>query len=346
MLNLSEDPHRRFNPLTQQWVLVSPHRTKRPWQGRIDKPAERPTSAYDAECYLCPGNQRAGGAQNPKYASTFVFDNDFGALMTGTSPDERNDHGIIRAQGEPGICRVICFSPRHDLSLPLMSAAEIGTVIDVWIEQYRDLGSFPWINHVLIFENRGIQMGASNPHPHCQIWANASLPNEPLREQQSQADHLHQRGACLLCGYLALELNSRERLVCQNADFVAVVPFWAAWPFETLLLSKRHVSGMDHLTSGERDSLADILKLLTTRYDNLFETAFPYSMGFHQRPTDGQEHPEWHFHAHFYPPLLRSATIPKFMVGYEMLGAPQRDLTPENAAERLRALSDVRYAGR
>jgi UDPglucose--hexose-1-phosphate uridylyltransferase len=342
MLNLTEHPHRRLNALTREWILVSPHRTSRPWQGQVEPPEAESQPRYDPNCYLCPGNSRAGGARNPDYEHTFVFENDFAALLPETPPDvlSYGDSGLMLAQGEKGICRVLCFSPRHDLTLGKMSDEEIRLVVDVWVEQYLDLGGRPDNSHVQIFENRGAMMGASNPHPHCQIWASSSLPNEPAKELASQTEYFEARNSCLLCDYLRLELGEKERLVCENASFVALVPFWAVWPFEVLILSRRHVTGMDQLSAREADALANILRRLAARYDALFSTTFPYSMGFHQRPTDGQPHAEWHFHAHFYPPLLRSATVRKFMVGFEMLGTPQRDITPEIAAARLRELPE------
>ena len=345
--HFTEHPHRRFNPLTREWVLVSPHRTKRPWQGKTERPPQPAANSYDPECYLCPGNARAGGLRNPKYASTFVFDNDFAALLPEPEQThEQNERSLLVAQSERGICRVVCFSPRHDLTLALMTEAEIAGVLDIWIGQYRELASLDWIRHVQIFENRGEIMGASNPHPHCQIWANASLPNQAEKELLAQREHFAKHSSCLLCDYLKLELKQEERIVCRNNDFVVLVPFWATWPFETMLLSTRHLSAMDELTPSELTSLAEILRRLCVRYDNLFEVPFPYTMGFHQRPTDGSSHPEWHFHAHYYPPLLRSATVPKFMVGYEMLGTPQRDVTAESAAERLRGLSEIHHSQR
>jgi UDPglucose--hexose-1-phosphate uridylyltransferase len=342
-IKLFDQAHRRFNPLTREWVLVSPHRTERPWQGREEKPLEIPCVSYDPNCYLCPGNSRAGGARNPNYNSTFVFDNDFAALHPETPAGELDESGLLVARSERGICRVVCFSERHDLSLALMSQAQVRKVLDVWAGQYRELGSIAWINHVQIFENRGAIMGASNPHPHCQIWANASLPNQIDKEQGSQLEHLEKYRSCLLCDYLALELKQDARVVCRNRDFVALAPFWAIWPFEVMLLGVRHSGALDALTEPELDSLADIIGRLSTRYDNLFRVPFPYTMGFHQSPTDGAPHREWHFHAHYYPPLLRSATIPKYMVGYEMLGSPQRDISPESAAGLLRASSEVHY---
>jgi UDPglucose--hexose-1-phosphate uridylyltransferase len=338
-----DQPHRRFNPLTREWVLVSPQRMERPWQGKSEPPLAPASMPYDPQCYLCPGNTRAGGIRNPRYKSTFVFDNDYAALLPETGLGQCNDGGLMVAQPERGMCRVLCFSERHDLTLSLMSEEGIRRVVDVWIEQYRELGSIPWIRCVQIFENRGDLMGASNPHPHCQIWANANLPNQAEKELRSQHEYHEELGSCLLCDYLALELKQATRVVCRNQDFVALVPFWAIWPFEVMLISARHLGAMDDLTSTEIGSLADILRRLCIRYDNLFAVPFPYTMGFHQRPTDGAKHPEWHFHAHYYPPLLRSATVSKFMVGYEMLASPQRDLTPESAAERLRASSEVHF---
>jgi UDPglucose--hexose-1-phosphate uridylyltransferase len=343
---LLEQTHRRFNPLIREWVLVSPRRTERPWQGKEERPPEAPKVAYDPECYLCPGNTRANGSRNPQYCSTFIFDNDFPALYPEIPAEELNESGLLVARAEEGICRVVCFSERHDLTLALMSKDEIQRVASVWMEQYRELGKHPRINHVQIFENRGKIMGASNPHPHCQIWGNATLPNQAEKEFHSQLEHLQKHASCLLCDYLAVELERDVRVVCRNRDFVALVPFWAIWPFEVMLLSLRHAGALDDLMASELDSLADILHRLCIRYDNVFEVPFPYTMGFHQSPTDGLPHPEWHFHAHYYPPLLRSATVSKFMVGYEMLGSPQRDINPEAAAELLRSRSESHYLSR
>jgi UDPglucose--hexose-1-phosphate uridylyltransferase len=337
--------HRRFNPLTRDWILVSPNRMERPWQGQTEKPEISAVPAYDPTCYLCPGNARAGGGRNPNYSTTFVFDNDFAALQLGAEEVTINigERNVLVAAAESGVCRVVCFSPHHDLTLAKMSLSEIAGVIDVWAEQYRTLGELPQINHVQIFENRGAMMGCSNSHPHGQIWATQSIPNEPRLEQESLQEYQRAQGGCMLCDYVRMELEAEERIVCQNELFVAVVPFWATWPFETLVLSRRHVGDIAALDAKERTALADVLKRLTTRYDKLFQTAFPYSMGFHQRPTDSKEHREWHFHAHFFPPLLRSASVKKFMVGFEMLGSPQRDMTPEVAAARLRDLKDEHY---
>ncbi len=281
-------------------------------------------------------NARAGGVRNPPYSSTFVFDNDFAALKSGT-PVERFEHaGLLVAESEPGVCRVVCFSPQHNLTIAAMEPAGLRTVVDTWVEQYRSLGADPNIGYVQIFENRGEMMGASNPHPHCQIWASRQLPNEPAKEQASLLAWREQKGTCLLCEYARLETAEGRRTLDANEHFLTVVPFWAVWPFETMVIARRHLASLDQLSDAERDSLADILKRTTARYNRLFEVSFPYSMGFHQRPTDGAAHDEWHMHLHFYPPLLRSATVRKFLVGYEMLATPQRDITPEAAAARLR----------
>jgi UDPglucose--hexose-1-phosphate uridylyltransferase len=340
---ITEQPHRRLNPLTREWVLVSPHRTQRPWQGQVEKtPAPTPIR-YDPKCYLCPRNERAGGLQNPDYARTFVFDNDFAALKPDLTTFDHNCEGLLVAKAEAGICRVVCFHPDHSLTVARMGVPQIRTVIDTWTEQYLELGQREWINAVQIFENRGEMMGASNPHPHCQIWSNATLPNEHAKELASFRDFRAQRGRCLLCEYARIEEADASRIICANDAFLALVPFWAVWPFEAMVISRRHLASFDQMQDAEKDALADIMKRLTTRYDNLFESSFPYTMGFHQRPTDGQAHDEWHFHAHYYPPLLRSATVRKFMVGYEMLGTPQRDITAESAAQRLRELPESHY---
>ena len=336
MFDWNQDPHRRFNPLTREWVLVSPHRTQRPWLGQTEEEAAARQPDYDPLCYLCPGNARAGGMRNPGYTSTFVFDNDFAALKPATALDRFERDGLLIAESEPGICRVVCFSPRHNLTIAGMDLPDLRKVVDTWVQQYAELGANPKIGYVQIFENRGAMMGASNPHPHCQIWSSHELPNEVAKEQAGQLAWRGARCGCLLCEYARLELTGGERKVEENDHFVTVVPFWAVWPFETMVIAKRHLSAIDGLSDAERNGLADILKRTTARYDRLFQVAFPYSMGFHQRPTDGAAHDEWHLHVHFYPPLLRSATVRKFLVGYEMLATPQRDITQEAAAERLR----------
>ena len=341
---LRESPHRRFNPLTNEWVLVSPHRTQRPWQGAVEAvpPALRPK--YDPSCYLCPGNQRANGELNPQYHSTFVFENDFAALKKNV-PAVRlvvENRGLLVAETEPGICRVMCFSPRHDLTLASMSAQEIEEVVRAWTGETKELSAIDGIHHVQIFENRGEMMGASNPHPHCQIWATGTVPQAPSRELTAQQEYRQKQNSCLLCDYVALEDSRKLRVVCSNESFVAIVPFWAVWPFEVLVCSRRHLGSFPALTANEVSQLSAILKQITATYDRVFDVPFPYSMGFHQQPFDGSAHNEWHFHAHFYPPLLRSATVRKFMVGFEMLGTPQRDITPELAAERLRSLAEAK----
>jgi UDPglucose--hexose-1-phosphate uridylyltransferase len=358
--NLTDHPHRRYNPLTGEWILVSPHRTKRPWQGQVEKPPQEIRPQYDPHCYLCPGNERAGGAQNPQYDSTFVFTNDFSALLPDIPPAASITHHLLRVESEQGTCRVICFSPRHDVTLPEMAAEDIRKVIDVWANQVAELGQrYGWVQ---VFENKGEIMGCSNPHPHGQIWAGSTLPNEPAKEEQQQHLYFEQHKSPLLVDYAKLEAAQQERIVVKNEHWLAVVPYWAIWPFETLLLPRRHVLRLPDLNDTEREALAVILKRLLTRYDNLFEVSFPYSMGWHGAPfsseTPAVSSPDnqssqarqrqeavqhWQLHAHFYPPLLRSATVKKFMVGYEMLAEAQRDLTAEQAADRLRDLRETHY---
>jgi UDPglucose--hexose-1-phosphate uridylyltransferase len=338
-----EHPHRRLNSLTGEWILVSPHRAMRPWQGQVEKENIAHLPEYDPSCYLCPGNTRAGGKINPKYTDTFLFTNDFSSLLPNTPHGTINENDLLIAEAEQGICKVICFSPRHDLSVPEMTIESIRKVIEVWVREYHDLGKLDYINSVQIFENKGSMMGCSNPHPHCQIWAQRSIPVEPEKEQKQLSAYFHQHGRTLLNDYLQLEISKEIRIICSNDSFVSLVPFWACWPFETLIISRRPVPSLRSLTDLEKTDLASIYRQITIRYDNLFQTSFPYSMGFHQAPTDGTDHPEWHLHMHFYPPLLRSATVKKFMVGYELLANPQRDFTAEQSAERLKHLSDTYY---
>jgi UDPglucose--hexose-1-phosphate uridylyltransferase len=334
-------PHRRWNPLRRSWVMVSPHRTQRPWQGEVSKTAAPASLTYDPECYLCPGNKRAGGEVNPPYDGVFSFVNDYAAVLPiPPARVDATDSPLLAAEPVQGICKVLCFHPDHSLTLAKMQRPDIRRVVDAWASETEEISAIDWIHHIQIFENRGAMMGASNPHPHCQIWATSHIPDEPALETEAQQAYIAEKGSCLLCDYLAAERASGDRVIVENDHFTAIVPWWAVWPFETMILSRRHLGMLPQLTGDERDSLADILKRLTTRYDNLFDVSFPYTMGFHQSPVDGNAHPEWHFHAHFYPPLLRSATVRKFMVGFEMLGMPQRDITPEDAAARLRAIGD------
>ncbi len=337
----TEHPHRRHNPLRDEWVLVSPHRTKRPWQGQRESVAdERP--AHDPACYLCPGNPRAGGETNPAYDATFVFTNDFAALLPDPVALEGAPHDpLFQTTPVNGTSRVICFHPRHDLTLPQLTEAEIRTVIDTWIDQTTDLArTHEWVQ---VFENKGAAMGCSNPHPHGQIWASNFIPNEPATEDRTQRAYFEKNDSPLLLDYARRELDSGERVVAASADWVAVVPYWAVWPFETILLPLAPTRRLPDLSGAQRATLATTLRELLTRYDNLFETSFPYSMGWHGAPFNDASADHWQLHAHFYPPLLRSATVRKFMVGYEMLAEAQRDLTPEQAAARLREVSAAHY---
>ncbi len=341
---ISEDPHRRFNPLINEWVLVSPHRAKRPWQGQKETLANDERPEYDSTCYLCPGNVRANGEENPNYMSSFVFENDFAALKKEEIEfEESKDETFFKIKPERGISRVVCFSPKHNITLPEMDLSTIEEIIRTWQREYTDLGDVDYINYVQIFENKGSVMGCSNPHPHGQIWAQSSLPTQVEKTQSSLKTYFNKNSSNLLLDYLNKELDAKERIVIENKNFVALVPFWAIWPFETMIICKRHITKITDFTLVEIEDYASILKLLTIKYDNLFETSFPYSSGIHQAPTDGELHQEWQFHMHFYPPLLRSATVKKFMVGYEMMGESQRDITAEKSAKMLRDLSDVHY---
>ncbi len=341
--NLEEHSHRRYNPMTGEWVQVSPHRAKRPWQGQVEKIIESVRPQYDPDCYLCPGNTRASGKQNPDYKNTFSFTNDFSALQPDIPMGNADKDDLFISERERGLCKVVCFSPDHNLTIPEMSISSIREVIDLWVLEYRELGKLDFINYVQIFENKGSIMGCSNPHPHGQIWAQESVPGEPQKKTERFQEYYEKHNRSLLLDYVEKELERKERILFENQDFVALVPFWAIWPFETMLVSKRHITSVLGLSGDERLSFADAYKKLTVMYDNLFETSFAYSAGIHQAPTDGSLHEAWHLHMCFYPPLLRSATIKKFMVGYEMFANPQRDITPEQAAKMLKSLPKDHY---
>ncbi|TFG62084.1 MAG: UDP-glucose--hexose-1-phosphate uridylyltransferase [Spirochaetales bacterium] len=345
-LALFENPHKRLNLLTGEWILVSPHRTKRPWQGKIETPAAEDMPRYDPSCYLCPGNKRAGGIENPPYTSTYSFVNDFSALLPDIPDETLEKGGLLQAKSERGLCKVLCFSPRHDLTLARMPAKDIAAVVDLWKKEYEEIAGDGSIGYVQIFENRGGIMGCSNPHPHGQIWADETVPVLPALETSKQAEYFEKHGSCLLCDYLRQELREKERIVCENGSFAALVPFWAVWPYEIMILPKIHCRSLKELTAEMRGDLAGIIRAVGIRYDNLFSTSFPYSMGFHQEPADGRDYGYWHLHMHYLPPLLRSATVRKFMVGYELLAMPQRDITAEQAAHTLRSLPEVHYLDR
>lgn len=341
-LDVSEHPHRRLNILTGEWVLVSPHRTKRPWQGKQEKVVVDQKPSYDENCYLCPGNTRANGETNPQYTSTYCFENDFAALLKDT-PTALVEDGLLKAKGEIGICKVVCFSPDHSLTLPLMQVEAIEEVISLWQKEYLELGSKEAINHVQIFENKGALMGCSNPHPHGQIWSQSSIPEEVQKKTNKQKAYWDGHHKSLLGEYLEQEMKRGERVLFEDGNFIALVPYWAVWPYEAMIAPKRHLQHIGQMNGSEKTSFAQMIKQVTIKYDNLFETSFPYSMGIHQAPTDGIDHDEWHFHMSFYPPLLRSASVKKFMVGYEMFANPQRDITAEQAAETLNKLSGTHY---
>lgn len=341
MFDPTEHPHRRYNPLMDEWILISPHRTKRPWQGKQEKPASDDRPQYDPKCYLCPENTRANGETNPNYDSTFVFENDFAAVLPDTPEAPSSENSLFQSKSVQGTAHVLCFSPRHDLTLAEMPVEDIRTVINLWDEQTTELGQqYAWVQ---VFENRGAMMGSSNPHPHGQIWATDRPGNIPQTEDIQQKKYLAEHGTVMLVDYVQNEIDLQERIVVENDEWLVVVPYWAVWPFETILLPKQHIKRLPDLNNKQRDLLADILKRLLVRYDNLFEVSFPYSMGWHGAPYWDQDVSHWQLHAHFYPPLLRSATVKKFMVGYEMMAESQRDITAEQAAERLRNLPDVHY---
>jgi UDPglucose--hexose-1-phosphate uridylyltransferase len=334
-MSMQSHSHRRLNLLTGEWVLVSPQRAQRPWQGQVEEPESGQGSTFDPDCYLCPGNARVNGHRNPEYSGPYAFDNDFPAL-SAQSGLEDSGSPLLVTEPENGCCRVACFSERHDLRLATMDEAGVAAVLKFLFEAFRELDARPDIGYVQVFENRGAMMGCSNPHPHAQIWATRGLPLEPTKELDRQVAYFQADGRSLLADYLETELSREERLVCANEHAVSLVPFWATWPYETLLLPRRAVSGPDELAEDEVDGLAGVLRQTLVALERLFATAVPYSMGFHPRPSDGRPHPEWQFHAHIYPPLLRSASVRKHMVGFEMLGTPQRDIMPETAARNLR----------
>lgn len=338
-----EHSHRRYNPLLDEWVLVSPHRAKRPWQGQQEKVNQEKRYEYDQQCYLCPTNTRANGEKNPDYTESYVFTNDFSALQSEQVVNKKESSSLFRAEPESGICRVVCFSPRHDLTLPEMKLSSIENVIKTWIHEYNQLGADPNINHVQIIENKGSIMGCSNPHPHGQIWAQKSIPTLVQKLDTQQKKYFETHKTTLLTDYVKSEIEKQERIVAENPDFVALVPYWAVWPYETMIISKRNIRAINEFSSEEISNFAKILKTLTTKYDNLFETSFPYSAGIHQAPTNGGNNEHWHFQMNFYPPLLRSASVKKFMAGYELLAESARDITPEQSAERLRNLPEKHY---
>lgn len=342
-LNLEEFPHRRYNILNGEWILVSPHRNKRPWQGKNDEPLEHIITHYDPNCYLCPRNHRANGEQNSNYSGPYSFVNDFSALLPETSQLSEST-GLLKAKTEAGICKVVCFSADHAASMATLSIPQITDVVLLWQKEYSNMGRLKNINYIQIFENKGAVMGCSNPHPHGQIWAQESLPTEVLKKQQKQEEYWSIHHKSLLLTYISQETEQNKRIIAQNEAFIAMVPYWAAWPFEVMILPLNHYQHIGQLSLNENKLFAAIIKIVTVKYDNLFKTSFPYSCGIHQAPTDGLPHSEWHFHMSFYPPLLRSASIKKFMVGYEMFAESQRDITPERAAQLLREQSEIHYS--
>ena len=341
-MNFSTNSHRRKNILTGEWVLVSPHRNKRPWQGKMDQPPPMSKQSYDPNCYLCPSNIRSSGALNPAYEDTFVFTNDFAALVP--AKQESYTDGLLQAKSESGECKVICYSPNHSLTLPLLHTDAIEKIIQLWIAQYRELGSKKEVNYVQIFENKGELMGCSNPHPHGQIWAQHSIPQEVEKKDRHLKAYWNDHSTSIISSYIDQELKVNERIVLENDSFLVVVPFWAVWPYETMIIPKSHQQSIDQMSSKQQKDFAAILKAVTIKYDNLFQTSFPYSAGIHQAPTNDKDQSHWHWHMCFYPPLLRSADIKKFMVGYELFANPQRDSTAEQAAEQLRACSLTHYS--
>ncbi len=336
--------HRRLNILTGEWILVSPHRTKRPWQGKVEAVAGAVRPDYDAACYLCPGNKRSEGQVNEIYTAPYAFTNDYSALLNDTPAGSFNEQELLQAESVKGICRVICFSPLHNLTLPQMEQQDIVKLIDLWQQEFKILASNEWIKYIQIFENKGDIMGCSNPHPHGQIWSLDNVPVELQKETSRQKKYFETSGESLLTAYLKVELSKNERIVFANKHFVVLVPYWAVWPYETIIISRRQVQNILQFTAAEKQALAEAMQQLTIRYDNLFETSFPYSAGMHQAPVNDGAHEEWHWHMHFYPPLLRSATVKKFMVGYEMLASAQRDITAEWAAEKLRDMPCIHYS--
>ena len=332
---LAHYSHKRFNILTDEWVLVSPHRSKRPWQGQQDEVLNGEKETYNSECYLCPGNQRSNGTKNPNYSSTFLFDNDFAALKS-SDDSFRIENGLLKASSENGICKVICFSPDHSKSLAGMSVSAIEQVVSIWQQEYECLGEKDDINYIQIFENKGAIMGCSNPHPHGQIWAQNSIPDEVLKKEMNQKTYYDNHQSSLLGDYLKQELELEERIIFENNEFAVIVPFWAIWPFETMIVPKTPQPNIGLMNKAQKTAFSEAIKRLTTCYDKLFNCSFPYSAGIHQSPTNRKEHVYWHWHMSFYPPLLRSASVKKFMVGYELFAMPQRDITAEIAAEMLR----------